>query len=99
LRKKVENGGVRPVETFGLASLRVQDLRRKEQGMGGDIICLHMARYQRPGRLEAKLQWSKRRRPTQTLSLELKIREDTTNSFTTIRSQDGKDEKEDEEVN
>ncbi len=99
MRKKVENGGARPVETFGLASLRVQDLRRIEQGLGGDVICLHMARYQRLGRLEAKPQWSKRRRPIQAPSLELKIREDTTNSFTTIRSQDGKDGKENEDVN
>jgi hypothetical protein len=58
-----------------------------------------MARYQKPGRLEVKPQWSKRRGPIEAVSLELKIRKDTTNSFTTSRSQDGKEEKEDEDVN
>jgi len=91
LRKKVENGGARPVKTFGLTSLRVQDLRRKEQGLGGDIICPHMALYQRPERLEAKPHWSRRRSYLSALSLELQIGEDIANSFTTSGSQDGKD--------
>jgi hypothetical protein len=83
LSKKGGNGGVRPVETLGLASLRAQDLRRKEQGSGGDINYLHMARYQRPVRLEAKHPSSRGGTPLVTLSLELLIRENIADSFTT----------------